>query len=309
MRLDPSTKKLLIVFGVLLLVYAGIQVYNVMEDKKEEERYQVMMDQIYDANPGLKEEMARQEELVRLYGPRALDPNFNENTGEVSDHTLRETEKLADGLEKITVFYEADKPREMYLMKNGKLEGTFKYWGTNGQLIEESEYKDNVLDGIQKNFYSNGSIKTEIAFVKGQKNGPTKNWYQDGKQSSQTEYKDNKIVGSTSFYPDGSVRMKETLNEETGILLTEAYYTNGTLSHSFGAKNNKKEGMLIKNAPTGFTVAEATYKNGVNDGWCRIWNEKGELDVELFYINGQLDRSKKMIGNACTIDVWRFGFR
>lgn len=310
MRLDPSTKKLLIVFGALLLVYAGIQVYNVMEDKKEEERYQVMMDQIYEANPGLREEMEQQEELVRLYGPRALDPNFNSNTGDIEGTgVIRNTVKLDDGSEKITIFYEEGKPREEYVMKDGKLEGTFKLWDTNGRLTEESQYKNNILDGVQKNFYTNGSVKNEITYVDGKKNGLTKNWYQDGKQSSETEYKDNKNIGSTSFYPDGSIRMREVLDEATGILHTEAYYTNGVLSHSFGAKGNRKEGILTKNAPTGFKVAEATYTDGKNDGWCRVWNEQGELDTELFYKDGQIDRSQKMIGNSCTIDIWRFGFR
>ena len=309
MRLDPSTKKLLIVFGALLLVYAGIQVYNVMEDKKEEERYQVMMDQIYDANPGLKEEMEQQAEWVRLYGPRALEPGFNENTGSTTNTNIRKNDKLEDGAEKITVYYEENKPREEYVMKDGKLEGTFKSWDTNGRLVEESEYKNNLLDGVQKSFYNNGNIKTEISYVEGKKQGPTKNWYQDGKQSSETEFKDNKVIGSTSFYPNGTIRMKETLNENTGVLITEAFYTNGVLSHSFGSIGNKKEGLLIKNAPTGFKVAEASYKNGVNDGWCRVWNEKDELDTELFYKDGQIDRSQKMIGNSCTIDIWRFGFR
>lgn len=309
MRLDPSTKKLLVVFGVLLLVYAGIQVYNTMEDKKEEERYQVMMDQIYDANPGLKEEMEQQSEMVRLYGPRALEPGFNENTGSTTNTNIRKNDKLEDGAEKITVFYEENKPREEYVMKDGKLEGTFKSWDVNGRLVEESEYKNNVLNGVQKNFYTNDAVKTEITYVDGKKNGLTKNWYQDGKQSSETKYKDNKNIGSTSFYPDGSIRMQEVLDEATGILYTQAFYTSGALSHSFGSIGNKKEGLLIKNAPTGFKVAEATYKNGVNDGWCRVWNEKDELDTELFYKDGQIDRSQKMIGNSCTIDIWRFGFR
>lgn len=309
MRLDPSTKKLLIVFGVLLLVYAGIQVYNIMQDKKEAERYQAMMEQVYKENPGLKEELERQEELVRLYGPSALEPNFNTETESTANTNIRKSEKLDEGAEKITIFYEGGKPREEYVMKDGKLEGSFKSWDAQGVLVEESEYKNNLLDGIQKNFYNNGHIKVEISYVAGKKQGLTKNWYQDGKQSSEVEYKDNKVISSTSFYPNGSIRMKEVLDEDTGILFTEAYYTNGTLSHSFGSIGNKKEGTLIKNAPTGFKVAEATYKNGMNEGWCRVWNEKDELDTELFYKDGQIDRSQNMIGNACMIDVWRFGFR
>ncbi|GAA5093402.1 toxin-antitoxin system YwqK family antitoxin [Wohlfahrtiimonas larvae] len=310
MRLDPSTKKLLIVFGALLLVYAGIQTYNMVQEKKDYERYQAMMDKIYDENPGLKEEMEQQAELVRLYGPRALDADFNAGaSSSTADNNSRKVEKLEDGSEKITIFYENGEPREEYIMKNNQLDGLFKFWDASGRLLEESEYQNNILNGIQKNFYTNGSIKNEITYVDGQKNGLAKNWYQDGKQSSEIEYKDNKVISSKSFYPNGALRMEETLNEATGILSTQAFYNNGTLSHSFDSIGNKKEGTLIKNAPTGFKVAEASYKNGVNDGWCRIWNEKGELDTELFYKDGQLDRSQKMTGNACIIDIWRFGFR
>lgn len=309
MRLEPSTKKLLIVFGVVLLVFVGIQIYNKVQDEKEVARYQAMMEEVYVANPGLKEELERQEELLRLYGPSALEPGFNAGTTNDVNNNLRQIVELDDGAKKITVFYENGQPREEYAMKDGKLEGTFRSWDAKGALVEESEYNDNLLDGVQKNFYNNGNIKVEISYVDGKKNGLTKNWYQDGKQSSEVDYKDNKVISSTSFYPNGSIRMKEVLNEATGVLLTEAYYTNGTLSHSFGAIGNKKEGVLIKNAPTGFKVAEATYKNGVNDGWCRVWNEQDELDTELFYKDGKLDRSKNVIGTACTIDIWQFGFR
>ena len=309
MRLDQSTKRLLIAFGVLLLVYGGIQVYNYIQRSKEEERYALMMEQIYEANPGLKEEHAEYEERLRLYGPRALDTNFRPDGEEVAgNNVIRKSVKLEDGSDQITVFYEEGKPREEFVMKDGKLDGIFKLWDTNGRLIEESEYENNLLNGVQKSFYSNGNVKMEVSYVNGQKSGPTKSWYKNGNQSSETEFLDNKIIGSTSFYQDGSIRMKETM-EPSGLMLTEAFYENGQLSHSFGSIGGKKEGIFVKNAPTGFKVAEASYKNGKNDGWCRVWNEKGDLDIELLYKDGQLDRSANMIGNTCDINIWQFGFR
>lgn len=306
MQLQQSTKRLLIILGAVIVIYGLIQVYYAMQRNSEEKEYAAMMEEIYQANPGLKEELAQQEEMLRLYGPRALEMGF---TPESTQNILRRTEKLDGGFEKIIIYYQEDQPKEEYVVKDGELNGLFRSWNPAGVITEESEYVDNVLNGVQKSFYSNGNIKSETTFIEGKKQGPSSIWYQNGKQSNEVLFHDDIVVSSTSFYPDGSVRLTEKLNEDTGVLFTQAWYTNGELSHEFSTIHGKREGTLIKNAPTGFKVAEASYKDGLNDGWCRVWNEDGELDIELKYDNGVLDRAASTKGRRCDIDIWRFGFR
>lgn len=291
MRLSGSTKQLVIIFFVLLLAAAGFYFYQHLQRSSEEQRVADMMNKI--------------SEVER----KTLEESNKANQSIVRGDGTRTVKKGEDGLEIVTITYSNGTPREEYEMKDDKLEGTFKLWDTQGRLIEETEYKNNLPSGIQKSFYGNGILKSETIYVDGIKAGLSKNWYQNGKESSEVEYKNDVVISSVSFYPNGEVRTKEILNEVTGLLTMEAFYSNGQLSHTYGTIHGKREGTLIKNAPTGFKVAEAEYKNGVNDGWCRIWNEANALDVELFYVNGQLDRSKKAIGKSCDIDVWRFGFR
>lgn len=308
MRLEPSHKKIIIIIGTLLVIYAGQKIYRSIDDRQEAQRVQDQFDRVYAANPSLKAEIEASKELARIYGPQALEPGFSPDT-DLEGRKLREIIKLPDGGEKITKFYSENNPREEYFVKNGMREGVFKSWDSSGRLVEESMYKNDLLDGIQKTFYTNGNTKTEITYVDGKRSGPMKNWYQNGKQSAEIEYKDNNIVGSTAFYPDGSIRMKESLNEKTGLTLTEAFYANGKLSHSYNSKNGRKEGLLLKNAPSGAKAAEAEYKDGASDGWCRIWNDLGKLSTEVFYEQGRINHSKSIAGTSCNVDIWRFGFR
>ena len=48
----------------------------------------------------------------------------------------------ADG--KIELWYKDGKPSDIYNMKNGKKDGTHRYWSDTGQLIEETKWKDGV---------------------------------------------------------------------------------------------------------------------------------------------------------------------
>ncbi len=309
MRLDPSHKKALIILGLFLAIYAGQRIYLHIDAKQEEKRFAEQLDRVYAANPELKKEIDEQKELVRIYGPQALERGFSVENINPELVRLRDVIQLEDGREKIRVTYNDNQPREEYEMKDGELDGVFKLWDTNGVLIEESEYKNNVLNGLQKRFYTNGSLKTEISYVDGIRSGPMKNWYQDGKQYSEIIYKDNAVIRSISFYPDGSTRLDEKLNEETGLSSTRAFYNNGKISHTFDAKNNKKEGTLVKYTPSGFRIAEVDYKNGELNGWCRLWNDQGKLSTELFYQNGRIDHQKSISGSTCDVDLWRFGFR
>lgn len=164
-------------------------------------------------------------------------------------------------------------------------------------------------DEVQTNHYPNGQIKNEAHFVDGISHGMTKHWYKNGQTSMEVMYDHGQVVSTVSYYPEGQMRMRETLDDVTGILTTEAWYTTGEVSHRFQAKKGRKEGTLVKYAPTGLKVAEVSYRDGVNDGWCRIWGERDVLETELYYEKGRLDRQRSTKGDVCRVDIWRFGFR
>lgn len=49
----------------------------------------------------------------------------------------------------------------------GKQNGPERAWDSNGVLIEERSFKDDVLDGSWKTFYNNGQLKNDAWFTAG----------------------------------------------------------------------------------------------------------------------------------------------
>jgi len=64
-------------------------------------------------------------------------------------------------------------------MKNGKKEGTWIYWFSDGQKRRETNYVENKKDGLTYFWYENGQKQKEIMF-KQDKNIDQKLWDEEG---------------------------------------------------------------------------------------------------------------------------------
>lgn len=70
--------------------------------------------------------------------------------------------------------------------RDGKANGTFRLWYTNGQLRQESTFADGKLEGLATEWTRVGDKRAEVMFKAGLKDGPTKIWQADGKVVEQT---------------------------------------------------------------------------------------------------------------------------
>lgn len=91
-------------------------------------------------------------------------------------------------------FFEFDGFGQMALSanyKNNKLHGTVAKF-LNGNLAQESNYKEGILDGVYKEFHRSGSIQKEINYKNGKLDGPFRYYDENGKVNLQYNYKNGK---------------------------------------------------------------------------------------------------------------------
>ena len=65
-------------------------------------------------------------------------------------------------------------------IKDGKRQGTFKYYHKNGQLRIEEKYRNGKEEGSYKIYYSNGNLLKEGTYKDGKSNGPYKSYHLNG---------------------------------------------------------------------------------------------------------------------------------
>ncbi len=74
----------------------------------------------------------------------------------------------------------------------------------NGQLIEESHWKNGTLNGVKKTWYENGQIEYEETYQHGAINGLGRHWYENGQLRAKGNFKDGMLISQTCWDEDGN---------------------------------------------------------------------------------------------------------
>lgn len=80
-------------------------------------------------------------------------------------------------------------------LKDGKIQGNWKEYFSNGQLKHDRNYNEDKFQDISKEYYKNGQLKWIGKYERGEKSGLHKNWYENGKAKSEIYYINGKIEG------------------------------------------------------------------------------------------------------------------
>ncbi len=94
--------------------------------------------------------------------------------------------------------------KEMKIYKDGRLEGMWKKWDSNGQLRFESDVTYGKRVGWEKWFYKNGQIWVEGHYLGRQKNGPWKMYYENGQLDMELHHKNGQIISKKCWDEDGN---------------------------------------------------------------------------------------------------------
>lgn len=134
-----------------------------------------------------------------------------------------------------------------------------------GNLIEEGFLQNGVKVGTWTTYKAEIEFpKTIISYVDGQYTGPYLEFNDRGQLELKAGYLNNQLHGPWGKYRFG--RPEATAN-----------YTNGELDGTY-KEYFTRDGKIQK---------EVNYKNGVEHGTMRFYNEEGEVTVEYEYKNGE----------------------
>lgn len=94
--------------------------------------------------------------------------------------------------------------------KNGKLDGTFRSFFTNGQLAVELNYIEGKMNGLVTTFYPEGQLRNERRYNNSKLDGIFRAYDEDGKLFFEIEYKNGIQHGiDKTFYKSGTIEYKD----------------------------------------------------------------------------------------------------
>jgi len=171
----------------------------------------------------------KNDKLIGLYqrfhttGKLGLEVNYDENEsgyakiyyddGKLGAEGNYINRNVKDGLWK---FYGVDGKLIIEInYKNGILNGKeSKYW-RNGNLMEEKNWKDGKQEGLWAQYFENGRDRLKTRMINDKRNGVFYVYYPNGRYYAKGAYKDNLRVGHWTFY------------DKDGTVTRDTEYTNG----------------------------------------------------------------------------------
>ena len=173
--------------------------------------------------------------------------------------------------------------------KDGKLDGKWTTWHSNGQKWAEGNYKDNKKDGKWTYWNRNGQISSERNYKDGKKEGKFTTWYKNGQVKSEVHYKNSKREGSTSWYQNGQVKSEVHYKNSKRQGKETTWYEDGQKKYEVNFKDGKEDGKWTSWYENGQKKREENYKDGKKDGKSTYWYHHGQIGYERTYKDGKKD--------------------
>lgn len=95
---------------------------------------------------------------------------------------------------------------------DGKQEGLWRTWHSNGRLHKEGELKNGKEHGRYLEYYDSGILRYEYFYDLGKKTGLWRSWYKDGDIYTERNFKEDVLDGRLVQY-----------SEDGEVLVTEEY--------------------------------------------------------------------------------------
>jgi len=211
----------------------------------------------------------------------------------------------------VTLYYPNGNKKREGKVREGKLDGLWKYYGENGNLTSEVSFLDGNKEGKGIAYYENGKIKSETNYEKGEASGYYKKYYKNGKMQNEgayindtkvgvwKEYFANGTIESINFYKDGDYDHWQQYFASNGRLTAEDYieldYVNKRWDYDSTGKFtqqvelDKGNGMLVVNYPNGKIYFKVKYDNNLKQGAFQSYYPNGKIASEKNYIDNKLD--------------------
>ena len=137
-------------------------------------------------------------------------------------------------------------------------------YATEGNVLEQGDYLNNMREGIYTEFHPNGYVKTTVGYVHGKMQGQLVSLDNRGQLLERSTYHNDVLHGSYVKY--NRSRIKETKE-----------YVNGRVS-----------GLVEKFYANGKVMERSNYTDGMMDGVAKWYDQQGNLTIEYTYKMGEL---------------------
>jgi uncharacterized protein len=195
----------------------------------------------------------------------------------------------------------------LYYKKNGKIEGVSKSYYENGNLREETNYKNGLEDGKSRGFWeSDGLLCWEKNYRLGKWDGILRNYHSDGSLSKERKYKDGEVLYKKCFDSNGN-EIEDPANytygperksfgeiidsitqEKSQTKEVKLYHDNGQLrTEATLDSNGKPHGNCKEWYPNGNIYKDQNFKHGVPHGSMKEYFDNGNIRQEYNFKNGQ----------------------
>lgn len=184
---------------------------------------------------------------------------------------------------------------EINFNKEGKKEGTCKWYHQNGIISNIGEFKNGQVNGLMQYFSEKGILTETSNFKADSLEGTYTTYYQTGQKRKEGTYINNKKEGlETEFYKNGKIKHKETFKANKGEGEATNYYENGQLEWKCGKKDDKFDGPFETYFLNGKLKTKGQYKDDVLIG---KW--------EGYYANGKLQEIKTLSDKGLVIGEYK----
>lgn len=121
---------------------------------------------------------------------------------------------------------------------NGRGKMINKKFTSNGHLISEFTYINDVVNGMGRKYYPNGTAAEDAMFKNGELHGPNKYYYPSGQVWIEKEYKQGKLWKVVANYTEeGTKRNPGTLKNGNGTIIY--YNEDGTIRETVNHVNGE----------------------------------------------------------------------
>ena len=271
-----------------------------------------------------------ENELLKKYQKQELVLNGKPTKTKVwydGDQNLEMIGDIVDGKGKgyVQIYHSTGALSAEGLFNNeGKKEGVWKRYYTDGKLKEESSYKNDLyegklvffnqkgsktfegnlvegeLTGLAKYYNYFGRLTHTLTFSKGDLNGEAIYYNSIETMSSKYAYKDDKIEGEyTSFFGDGAVEEKGQFKAGNRVGKFTTYYNDGTLAlERIYNEDGLYEGAYKSFYFNGKPEKVGQYAKGSQAGSWVLYYYDGAKQQEF-----TLDENGKLNGSSVEYDV------
>jgi antitoxin component YwqK of YwqJK toxin-antitoxin module len=195
------------------------------------------------------------------------------------------------------------------LFVNGKPEGIWKNYFETGVLKSVGKRTNSELDSIWVFYYESGLLKEEITYAHSKRNGLNHTYNEEGFKTATYEYLNDTLVHKSFHYYAELGRVQFERPYENGTLSGQGYefgkdgrivalitYDKGVIKsiqkiNQYDSKR-KKVGLWITYhtdvEEERVKLEEGRYKNGLRNGYFRLYDKNEVVISTLKYVNGQL---------------------